>query len=176
MSRRTQTIVFGALFAVLLIVLYVDLRPQDISTTVTNADERFTPANVDNPALRLDVLQHFLSLQYKGAHRNIFSAAPPPPPKPVKPPTPVNAGPVAPPPPPPLVVNAKYFGFVTDSSGDHRRAFFSTNNNEDVIIAGEGDTLLGRFRVLKLLNNSAEIEEISSGRRTTLPLEEAPNV
>jgi hypothetical protein len=69
-------------------------------------------------------------------------------------------------------VDAKYFGYVSDFSGSHRRAFFSTPNNEDVIIAGEGDTLLGRFRVVRLTATTADVEEVSSGRRTTLTLEE----
>jgi hypothetical protein len=46
--------------------------------------------------------------------------------------------------------------------------------DEDVIIAGEGDTLMGRFRVVRLTNTSADVEEVSSGRHATLPLEEPP--
>jgi hypothetical protein len=83
---------------------------------------------------------------------------------------PVNTG------PPPLTVEAKYFGFVSDPKGSHRRAFFATANNEDVFIAGEGDTLLGRFRVVRLTSTAADLEEVSSGRRATLILEEpGPN-
>jgi hypothetical protein len=136
-------------------------------------DARFAPLNVDNPALRLDILQRFLALEYKGVHRSIFSASLPPPPAP--PPTKqVVVDPGPPPGPPPLVVDAKYFGYVSDNSGSHRRAFFATNNNDDVVIAGEGDTLMGRFRVVRLTNTTAEMEEVASGRRTTLTLEE-PN-
>jgi hypothetical protein len=84
--------------------------------------------------------------------------------------------PVVPTGPPPLTVGAKYFGFVSDSKGSHRRAFFATANNEDVFVAGEGDTLLGRFRVVRISSTAADIEEVSSGRRTTLILEEpGPN-
>jgi hypothetical protein len=73
-------------------------------------------------------------------------------------------------------VEAKYFGFVSDSRGSYRRAFFATSNNEEVFVAGEGDTLLGRFRVVKLTSTSADLEEVSSGRHATLTLEEAvPN-
>jgi hypothetical protein len=129
--------------------------------------------NVDNPALRLDILQRFLALEYKGVHRSIFSATLPPPPAP--PPSKQVATPPGPPPgPPPLTVDAKYFGYVSDYGGSHRRAFFATTNNEDVIIAAEGDTLMGRFRVVRLTNTSADVEEVSSGRRATLPLEEPP--
>jgi hypothetical protein len=121
----------------------------------------------------MDILNRFLNLEYKGTHRNIFSAAPPPPP-PVEVKTPVN---LPPPPsvptgPPPLNVDAKYFGYASDALGNHRRAFFATANNEDVVIAGEGDTFLGRFRVLRLTNTAADVEEIVSGRHTTMTLEE----
>ena len=84
--------------------------------------------------------------------------------------------PPPPPGPPPLTVDAKYFGYVSDMGGSHRRAFFATANNEDVFIAGEGDTLMGRFRVVRITNTTADVEEVSSGRRATLILEEpGPN-
>src|SRR5712671_3081917 len=164
MSRRNQTIALGVLLATLGVTVYSRFRTSDDNAKTFSATGLFTPINVDNPALRLDVLQHFLSLQYKGAHRNIFVASlpPPPPPPPVTPvmvAPPVNTG------PPPLTVEAKYFGFVSDPKGSHRRAFFATTNNEDVFIAGEGDTLLGRFRVVRLTSTAADLEEVSSGRR-----------
>jgi hypothetical protein len=177
MTSRNQFIVLGVLLAVLAGAGFNFYRgryasdappPQAIST-----DARFSPLNVDNPALRLDILQRFLSLQYNGVHRSIFSATLPPPPAP--PPTKqVVAAPGPPPGPPPLTVDAKYFGYVSDLSGSHRRAFFATPNNDDVIIAAEGDTFLGRFRIVRLTSTTADVEEVSSGRRTTLTLEEPP--
>ena len=175
MTRQTQFIILGVLVAVLAGATVYSYRtgvssqagaPQQVS-----ADTRFTPLNVDNPALRLDILKRFLALEYKGVHRSIFSATLPPPPAPPPTPQPVTA-PGPPPGPPPLTVDAKYFGYVSDFSGNHRRAFFATTNNEDVIIAGEGDTFMGRFRVVRLTNTTADVEEVSSGRRTTLTLEE----
>ena len=178
MSRQNQTILLGALFAVLLgsgYYAYTSFSsPADTPRPIA-IDERFTPLNVDNPALRTDILKRFLALEYNGVHRSIFSATLPPPPAP--PPTKqVNVAPPPPSGPPPLTVDAKYFGYVSDSGGSHRRAFFATSNNEDVIIAGEGDTLMGRFRVVRITNTTADVEEVSSGRRATLTLEEpGPN-
>jgi hypothetical protein len=124
----------------------------------------------------MDILERFLSLQYKGSHKNIFVATQPLPPAPPVVVTPVNVTPAPPAGPPPLTVDAKYFGFVSDSKGSHRRAFFATANNEDVFVAGEGDTLLGRFRVVRISSASADLEEVASGRHTTLILEEpGPN-
>jgi|SRR5882672_8232 len=172
MSRRNQIIALAVLVPVLAITLYFTFRTSGDSVKAPTAGGLFTSIPVDNPALRLDILQHFLSLEYKGAHRNIFVATlPPPPPLP----TPVAPVIVAPPViagPPPLTVDAKYFGFVSDTKGSHRRAFFATANNEEVFVAGEGDTLLGHFRVVKISSTTADLEEVSSGRHATLTLEE----
>ncbi len=86
-------------------------------------DARFTPLDVDNPALRLDILKRFLALEYKGVHRSIFSATLPPPPAP--PPTKqVAVAPGPPPGPPPLTVDAKYFGYVSDFGGNAPAGLF----------------------------------------------------
>jgi hypothetical protein len=179
MKRRPQFIVLGVLIAALAATAFNSYRtrngPQGDSQAPISIDARFTPLGVDNPALRLDILQRFLALEYKGVHRNIFSATPPPPPAP-PPSQQVVVAPGPPPGPAPLMVDAKYFGYVSDYGGNHRRAFFATTNNEDVIIAGEGDTFMGRFRVVHLTNTTADVEEVSSGRRATLTLEEpTPN-
>ena len=175
MTRQAQLIILGVLVAILASATVYSYRTgvssQEGAPQQVSPDTRFTPLNVDNPALRLDILKRFLALEYKGVHRSIFSATLPPPPAPL--PTPQRVAAAGPPPgPPPLTVDAKYFGYVSDFSGNHRRAFFATTNNEDVIIAGEGDTFMGRFRVVRLTNTTADVEEVSSGRRTTLTLEE----
>lgn len=179
MGAKTKPIILGVLLAVLVVGAYFTyVRSSDEAAAAPSVvDAHFAPLDVDNPALRLDILQRFLALEYKGVHRSIFSATLPPPPAPPVSKQPVNPVPVVPAGPPPLTVDAKYFGYVSDFGGSHRRAFFATgNNNEDVIIAGEGDTLLGRFRVIRLTNTTADVEEVSSGRRATLTLEEpSPN-
>jgi hypothetical protein len=179
MKRQTQWVVLIALLGVLFVTVYfMFFRGGSSASSVQTAtfNGRFTPLNVDNPALRLDILKRFLALQYKGVHRNIFSAAAPPPPPTLSQKKPVNVAPAVPSGPPPLTVDAKYFGYVSDFSGNHRKGFFSTVNDEDVIIAGEGDTLMGHFRVVRITSTSADVEEVSSGSRTTLPLvEPGPN-
>jgi|SRR5665213_446808 len=179
MTRRTQFIVLGVLLVVFAATAFNLYRSRDSvqvdAPATVSVNTQFAPLPVDNPALRLDILQRFLALQYKGVHRNIFTATLPPPPAP-PPSKQVAVAPGPPPGPPPLTVDAKYFGYVSDLRGSHRRAFFSTANNEDVVIVSEGDTLLGRFRVIRLTNTTAEMEEVSSGRRTTLTLEGPPPV
>ena len=138
MSRQKELIILGVLLIALFGVLYYYYGPSTDSLRPVAVDALFTPLNVDNPALRTDILKRFLALQYKGVHRSIFSAAMPPPPPPPPSKQPVNAIPQPPPGPPPLTVDAKYFGYVSDTRGSHRRAFFASSNNEDVFIAGEG--------------------------------------
>ena len=179
MKSRNQFIVLGVLVVALAGIAFNIYRgglvPEPAAPKPLSPDARFTPLGVDNPALRLDILKRFLELEYKGVHRSIFSATLPPPPAPPPSQHPV-AAPAPPPGPPPLTVDAKYFGYVSDYGGSHRRAFFATANNDDVIIAGEGDTFMGRFRVVRLTNTSADVEEVSTGRRATLTLEEpSPN-
>lgn len=173
MKRRMEMTALVLLLLVLGVVFYLNFRPSGTRATVSFAEDRFVPVDVDNPALRLDILKRFQDLEYRGVHRNIFSASLPPPAEPKKKQA-ADVAPSIPSGPPPLTINAKYFGYVSDTHGNHQRAFFSTNNDENVYIAGEGDTLLGRFRVIHLTNKTAELEEISTGRTTTLVIEAPP--
>lgn len=177
MSRRNELILLAVLVLVLVVYFFSSFsRPSAAPNVPAGVEDRFTPLAVDNPALRLDVLKRFLALEYKGGHRSIFSVVLPPPPAPPPPAIPVTPQPVLPSGPPPLTVDARYFGFVSDLGGSHKRAFFASSNNDDVFIVGEGDTLMGRFRVVRLTNTAADVEEVSSGRRATLVLEEpGPN-
>ena len=64
----------------------------------------------------------------------------------------------------------KYYGYGTIPNGTAKRAFLT--DGEEVFIVGEGDTLLGRYRILRISNASLEFEEISSQRRNSAPLDE----
>ena len=167
MSRRNQIYLLAGLLAVLAAVIYFWLRPSELAT-VSSADEKFQPLNVENPSLRLDLLERIRKLDYSGTHRNIFSASrPAPPPAETK-----KDQPQVPPPPPPLQVPFKFYGYATDPLTGKRRAFFT--NGEEVFIAAEGEMLQNQYRVLRIGNTTVDVEEVSSGRRTTLTLEQAP--
>jgi hypothetical protein len=172
MTRRNQ-IATGLLVAILLFLAYVIYsNRQPVVVAVSNsAAQGFVPLPVENPALRVDLLQELKKFQYEGPRRNIFSAAPLAAAAPVQqaPPTPVPSGPVQLPGPPPLVVPATFFGRVTDKGSGATRAFFSEGDN--VYVLGLGEVLLNRFRVVQIGENTAELEEMASGRRTTLTME-----
>jgi len=172
MSRRVKLIVLMALLAVLAVLLYFNLRGSPELAQVLAGSQRLPPPlDIPNPTLRLDLLAKISKLDYSGTRRDIFSPALPPPPTP-----PAN-------PPPrteisqpsgrePLVVPFRYFGYVENARTGRRRATFT--NGEDIWIAAEGEMLLGRYRVLRIGNDSAVVEEVSTGRRATLVIEPLP--
>ena len=71
---------------------------------------------------------------------------------------------------PPLTLPFKFYGLVTEPKSGKRRACFT--NGDDVWIITEGETLLNRYRLLRIGNTAADFEEIATGKRATLPLEE----
>ncbi len=139
-------------------------------------DSRFQPLDVQEPRLHTELLDRIRKLEYTGTHRNIFVAAPPPPPPSAvqTPQKPVErfVGPQPPPPPPPLQVPAEFFGYATRPASGRRVAFFTSG--DDVLVVPEGDTFLGRFRLVHIGNDSADVEEIATGRHATVQLVQPP--
>ena len=174
-SKQKRIILLVVLGVVFLYVIYISNRPSEIAQVVSSADEKFRPIAVENPALKLELLERLKKLQYQGSHRNIFSSVAPPPesavPPPVIAPPPITA-PGGPSGPAPLVVPATFYGFVTDARTGMRRAFFI--EGENVYIIAVGEMLLGRYRLIQIGNSTVELEETSTGRRATLTMEE-PN-
>jgi hypothetical protein len=175
-NRQKRLTLLAVLGVVLLYALYRSNRGPEIAPVVSSADEKFRPIAVENPALKLELLDRLKKLQYEGSHRNIFSSVAPPPASASSTPP---GGVLAPPPiapvpsgPAPLVIPAMFYGFVTDVQTGMRRAFFI--EGENVYIIGVGENLLGRYRLVQIGNSSVELEEIGTGRRATLTMEE-PN-
>jgi hypothetical protein len=176
MSRRTEIFILLGLLFLLVGVFYINNRSQESGIPgVLAADEKFEPLDVHEPQLRLDLLANLQKLAYSGSHRNIFVAAPPlpehGPEKPVTVPE-RGVGPVPPPPPPPLQVPAEFFGFAMTPTTGKRVAFFT--NGEDVLVVAEGDTFLNRFRLGHIGDDSADVEELASGRHATMQMVQPP--
>ena len=143
---------------------------------VLAADSKFEPLDVQEPSLRLDQLDRLRKLEYSGSHRNIFVAGAPPLPKPggeaaadARP----FIGPKLPPPPPPLQIPAEFFGYASQPTSGKRVAFFTSG--DDVLVVAEGDKFLNSFRLIHIGNESADVEEISSGRHATVQLVQPPD-
>jgi hypothetical protein len=136
----------------------------------------YTPLGVENPGLHREKLEASRRTEYKSSGRDLFSeSAPPPPvaPKVDPSPQPVQPAPAPPPPLPTLPANMKFFGYGTVPNGTSKRAFLT--DGEQVFIVSEGDTLLGRYRIVRIGNAHLDFEEISTGLRNSVTLQEMPS-
>jgi hypothetical protein len=177
MSRRTEIYLLVGLGVILAVVLYYSRAGSGSSVSgVLAENSKFLPLDIQEPKLHMDALERLRKLEYSGTHRNIFVAEAPPPvlapgQQPQRAPEPF-VGPKPPPPPPPVQVPAELFGYESHSGSGRRTAFFTSG--DDVLVVAEGDTFLGRFRLIHIGNDSAEVEEVSTGRHTTVPMVQPP--
>jgi len=177
MKGRKELYISAGVLILLAIAVYSFLSSRDDGTGfpgVLASDTKFEPLQIREPELRMDLLESVRKLEYTGSHRNIFVAAPVPLAQPAGP-AGVTArpfvGPRVPPPPPPLQVPADFFGYAFEPHGNHRVAFFTSG--DDVLVVGEGETFLGRFRLDRIGNDSVDVEEIATKRHTTLLVQPA---
>ncbi|SRR5581483_697820 len=145
------------------------------------AEDAVDPTTID-PTLRLDLLAKVQAVNVEGGSRNLFqfgSAPPPEAPKDagprVVPKTPEQvakeqqaaAKPSGPPPPPPI--NLKYYGYSSVRGENVKRAFFL--DGEEILVAGEGELVKKRYRVVRIGINSVVMEDTESKHEETLPLQ-----
>jgi hypothetical protein len=171
-SERTRLMIWVPILAVALLLAYLQYRGGPVAAPAFDATGNYQPMTIENPSLRFDLLASAHAVQYTGTHRNIFDDK-----LPVKivvsqPTGPANGQqfPPAQQGPPPLVFPMKCFGFVEGPAVGMRRAFFT--DGEDVFIAGIGDTIVNRFRLVRIGNESVEVEELGSNRRATVQMEQ----
>jgi hypothetical protein len=167
-ERRKVQWLIGLLVAAGVVYWY-EQSSAPTQPSVLSADTRFVPLTVKEPALQVDRLNELQNDEYTGTHRNIFVAgpmAPPPGAAPVVEASRPFVGPMPPPPPPPLQVPVEFYG--VESSNGKKVALFK--NGDDPLIVAEGDTFMSRFRLVRIANTSADVEEVSTGRHATLLL------
>ena len=177
MKQRRQLIALAVLLVAAAAVWYFMYFRKGSGPTGQNnvaTLRKYELLGIDNPGLHWPEMAFAAKTEYKSNGRNPFSKeAPPPPGDPQKIATtrpPIGPMPRPPDPPPTLPGNLKFFGYGTVPNGTVLRAFFS--DGDDVIIVSEGETLLGRYRILKVNNTNLEFEEIATGRHSTAPLVE----
>ena len=177
MKQKKQLVFLAALVVVAGLVWYLFYFRNAKSSSGPNiaSVRSYQLLGIDNPGLHWPELNAARKAEYKSNGRNPFSPEAPPPvviaknEKPHRPPVgPMPLPPVPPIPPPTLPATLKFFGYGTVPNGSARRAFFS--DGEDVFIVAEGETLLGRYRIIKVNNTNLEFEEIATGRHNTTPL------
>jgi hypothetical protein len=172
MKQRTKIAMLALLIIIAAGVFYLDTKGTSLSgKEFVFTSKSYPPLAVENPELQRWKLETSRRTEYKSSGRDLFSEVLPPSPvrKVERAPDPVPQAPVEPP-PPSLPANMKFFGSGTVPNGTAKRAFLS--DGEEVYIVGEGDTLLGRFRILRISPASLEFEELGSGRRNSAPLDE----
>jgi len=130
-----------------------------------------------DPRLWLDLLAKVQGVSYQGSERNIFQYYTPPPPvdKPAANPVTGPGGAAAKPPgppsaPPPPPIPLKYYGYAEKPLGSPKKAFFS--DGEEIFIAGEGDIVNKKYKIVKIGVNTVEAEDVATKHRQVLPLQE----
>jgi hypothetical protein len=148
------------------------------------SDKTSEPPPAD-PTLRLDLLAKLNEVPPAGGGRDLFNFGKAEPvklagtepvvhvapwipigPRYVPPPPPH----VAPPPPPPPPIALKYYGICTTRIDGQKTAFFM--DGEEILIAVEGMTFKGRYRLLRIGQTSAVVEDMQYKHEQTLPLAE----
>jgi hypothetical protein len=175
-KQKNQIFVLVALLVILVGVFWYANHSVPTGGIATSAlSHPYAPLGVESPAPRFWEIERARKTEYARTLRNIFSPSAPPP-EPDKNTTVATNhphqiyGPQKEPPPIPPTLPLTFFGYGTVPNGTSRRAFLINSSKEDIYIVAEGDTLLGRFRVLKINNASLEFEEISTGLKNTSPL------
>lgn len=133
------------------------------------AGKKTLPAASLDPMLKLDLLASSENMKYTGNGRNIFRAAEEEIPKPIAPAVKDQAknDNLPPPPPPPPPINLKFFGFAS-KPGEAKRIFLS--KGEDVFIAGEGDIVDRRYKVVQIGPASVTIQDVLTNNTQQIPL------
>lgn len=168
MKQKNEIIALAVLMVIAALVLGWQFWPSSASKAASAAlFQPYKPLNFPNPEIQWTIAESRRKAEYKATGVDIFSLnLPPPPVVPVKIPKPGDKDyvPPAPIPPPPAQMPAdmKFFGYGTVPNGTPRRAFLSYQ--EDVYIVNEGDTVIGRFRILKINNATLEFEELATGQ------------
>jgi hypothetical protein len=194
-ENRTKTIIAAALGLVTILVVVYELVPMFSGSSATQvaasqpvltatpsrtgtrrgtAPGKKAPVqpNLD-PALQLQLLAASEQTKYEGSGRNIFvsQAEDVVIPKPTAngttdhPKDPVWTPPAIPASPP---IPLKFFGFASQP-GEPKKIFLS--KGEDVFIAGEGEIIDRRYKVMRISASSVEVQDlVSSGPPQNIPL------
>lgn len=149
-------------------------------------EERLDPVSID-PTLRLDLIARLQSVKLEGGHRSLFEFSQAPvqqskdtpiiKPKPIigpapPPPAETSKNDAPPPKPPPPPINLKFYGYINSPRQAARRAFFL--DGDDILVAGEGELIKKRYKVVRIGVNSAVVEDVEHKHQQTLPLIEQP--
>jgi hypothetical protein len=78
--------------------------------------------------------------------------------------------PPLPPPPPPPPITLKFYGWSMTTAAGKRMGYFL--DGEEILLAGEGDTLKRRYKIVRIGPGSALVEDMDAKRQQSVPLTE----
>jgi hypothetical protein len=181
-SRRIVLLGAAGAVAVAAVMMARGSDPADVSATPARrgagqAGSAAAAANVPVVDLKLELLQQHRP-ELEDSERNLFRfqprVAPPAPadPRPTSaakaaPPPPPIAVPSGPPPPPPIPL--RFIGLVEAPTQAGRVAIFSDGRN-NVFYGKDGDVIEGRYKVLKVSQDAAELSYVDGRGRQTIRL------
>jgi hypothetical protein len=179
-KSRRQGILLGVLAIVLVGVLVWTMGggeedPASSPAAPSNPARRATAgaANTDVVELKLEALKGQRE-ELREAERNPFRFRPKPPPPPpavtrplARPDVVAAPVPTGPPPPPPIPL--RFIGFV-DAAGPTGRVGILSDGRGNVFQGKEGDIIEGRYRVLRVGTDSAELVYLDGRGRQTIRL------
>jgi hypothetical protein len=184
-TERRRQLLLGALAVVLAIVVYSQwpgTAPQSPppsnqqGAAGTSGVARGRAGKAPAPAQTTDVHLEALSAERpkpEPTERNLFRfrerRPPPPPPSAAQPPAAIiNPEPAGPPPPPPLApINLKCFGTISKAAGGPKLVTCTDGNGPPESVA-EGQLVLGRYRILKIGEESIEVAYADGRGRQTI--------
>ncbi|MGA7685854.1 MAG: hypothetical protein WCC32_20370 [Terriglobales bacterium] len=189
-ENRKEVIALGVLGAIAVLVVLFEFWPSATSTPAATQATTVGPAHPAtrrtasgkvipvieprlDPTIDLDLLKQSEEIKYAGNGRNIFVAGSVATIEPTK-----HNGTTDhdqqqaelfkhPPVPPPPPITLKFFGFANEP-GTPEKVFLS--QGEDVFIAGVGEIVDRRYRVLRISPNSVEMEDVLNNNRQNIPL------
>ena len=150
------------------------LSPRAQKRSTAKPGKKQKPENLD-PTLRLDLLAASEKTEYQGNGRNIFVSSA----EDVVIPRPIAPGNkdgnreaispyIVPSPPQATPIPLKFYGFAS-SPGEPKRIFLKLG--EDVFVAGEGEIVDRRYKVIRISATSVEIQDVvTSGPPQSIPL------
>lgn len=184
-ENRKQIIALAVLGGLALLMLGYEFWPASTTTATTavststaakpgvrrNASGKMVPVVEPrlDPTLDLNLLKQSEEITYEGNGRNIFvlgsvARIEKPRRSPVTDQASIHMPPPVPPPPP---ITLKFFGFA-NKPGETKKVFLSQDG--DVFIAGEGDIVDRRYRVLHISPTAVDVEDVINNNRQSLPL------
>jgi len=177
-EKIKQFLAVGLMLIAVLLIVRVYRKGQSRSAQAT-AHERgpksTATAKLEDPRLRLEILERAQAIEYRGEGKNIFRErgqveipkvkVSPLLHKPTIPAQMVNSGPPLPPPPPPI--NLTFYGF-TNRAGEKPMVFL--NQGGDIWIASEGDVVKLQYKIIRITPSTVEVEDLLNNNRQTLRL------